>query len=210
MSEQLAEGQLLDEEGEAGVGVICPECGKRYKNAKSLNSHLHEYHRDPASSSSYGRGSRGSTSRRRGSTSRRGGGTEMNRLRRELKKDVAALSLLPFMAKGTADRLADPRITQMIDDKAGGFADAWVAVAEQNDWVRANLSLLMGSGVWLNAAVQTVALGYVVSVFAGAMPMHPGAMMLLPEMAQFFPQQPPAATAGANGSAAASEATVGA
>lgn len=135
----------------------------------------------------------------------RGKGAEINRLRRELKKGVSAILLLPFMAKGTADRLTDPRITQLIDEKAEAFADAWVAVAEQNEIVRENLVRLMQGGVWLNAAAQTAALGYVVAVFSGVTPMHPGALMLIPEMGQFVyqtPEGPPPDTSnGASGGA---------
>jgi hypothetical protein len=129
-------------------------------------------------------------------------------MRRDLKKSVSALLLIPFMAKGTAGNLTDPRVTLLLDEKAEAFADAWVAVAEQNDIVRQNLSRLLQSGVWLNAAAQTAAFSYVVAVFSGVTPMHPGAMMLMPEMKQFFPppeqqQQEPAASS-VNGSDAQS------
>lgn len=184
MSEPFVEDQIRDEEGEA-AGLACPECGRRFKNTIGLGMHRSSQHgvqgRDSAA--------RGKEPRSRGVSGAKG--AELNRLKRELKKDVSALCLLPFMAKGTAQNLTHPGVTQMIDEKAEGFADAWVAVAEQNDWVRKNLAFALAGGVWLNAAAQTAALGYVVAVFSGFAPLHPGALMLLPEMHQFVAQTQP-------------------
>ncbi len=187
-------------EGSAATGVlfVCPECGRDdFANANGLAVHRSREH-DVA-----GRRGRPDGSKPRptqAATSRKSG--ELERLRRELSKDVKALTLLPFMAKGTADRLANGAVTNLIDEKADGFADAWVAVAEQNDWVRVNLTRALSGGIWLNAAAQTAALGYVVAVFAGLIPMYPGAVMLIPEMGQFVytaPTPAPPAGAGVNG-----------
>lgn len=191
MSEQPGETTIA--EGSAGVegevdgsGVICPECGKRLKDENSLKSHIWRQHNPD----------RPKTTRQRTATAGGQKGAELNRLRRQLKQNVQALSLLPFMARGTSDRLTDPRITAILEEKSEAFADAWIAVAETNDYVRRNLALILSGGVWLNAAAQTAALGYVVAVFAGVVPMQPGAMMLLPEMRQFYPP-PPATSNGA-------------
>lgn len=116
-------------------------------------------------------------------------GAEINRLRRELKTAVGALCLLPFMAKGTANNLMDPRVLPILSEKQEAFADAWVAVAEQNEQVRRWLLTLLSGGVWINAAAQTAALGYCVAVFANVTPLHPGAAQLIPELIQFMPAQ---------------------
>lgn len=126
---------------------------------------------------------------------RRGAG-ETARLRRELKKGATALSLIPFMATGTADRLADPRITAVIEAKAEAFADSWVAVAEVSPFVKQNLTLMLNGGVWVHAALQTAALGYSVAVFAGVTPLSPAALMFMPEMRQFTFQAAPEAQPG--------------
>jgi hypothetical protein len=175
---------VLDDNEPDGTGFICPECGERFGSPAGLGKHRQAKHDVAGRKPQPGRTSRKVSQAK---------GAEINRMRRDLKKSVSALLLIPFMAKGTAGNLTDPRVTLLLDEKAEAFADAWVAVAEQNDIVRQNLSRLLQSGVWLNAAAQTAALGYVVAVFSGVTPMHPGAMMLMPEMAQFFPppqQQP--------------------
>lgn len=193
MSEQIAEAQLAAEEGER---PICPECGKSFKNSATLASHLIRQH--------------GVGGPRRERSSSGSKGSELNRLRRELKKDVNALCLLPFMAKGTAENLLNPDVTAIIEDKSQGFADAWVAVAEQNDFVRQNLTRALSGGIWLHAAAQTAALGYVVAVFSGFAPLHPGAVMLLPEMNQFAYRPAPEHAAAANGQPAEGAAAGGA
>lgn len=194
MSEKLAEEQLEDEEIPLGEGFQCPECDRRFKNARSLGLHRAASHAVIGSDRAKRETAKPRTPR---SGSR---GAEINRLRRDLKKSASALALLPFMAKGTADRLKNPAVTQTLDEKAEAFADAWVAVAEQSDFVRVNLSRVMAGGVWLNAAAQTAAFGYVLAVFAGYTPLHPGALMLLPEMAQFVYQDTqPHPAAPANG-----------
>jgi len=200
--EDLAEGEIgADEDVPLGEALQCPECGRRFKNAIGLGLHRRNAHnvlgRVAAEEASGQR-----KPRKKRSTAAGAKGAEINRLRRQLKQSVQALTLLPFMAKGTASNLNDPRIVETIDAKADAFADAWIAVAEQNEIVRRNLAMLLSSGVWLNAAAQTAALGYVVAVFSQTIPMHPGAMMLLPEMSQFFT----APTAPANGKPAAEEA----
>jgi hypothetical protein len=188
-----------EEEIPLGEGLMCPECGRRFKTSIGLGAHRRAAHdvlgRDATDREQ-------PKKRRPRSTAGGSKGAEINRLRRELKKSVSALLLIPFMAKGTAERLTDPRLTALIDEKAEAFADSWVAVAEQNDYVRQNLTRLMSGGVWINAAAQTAALGYVVAVFSGLTPMHPGALMLLPEMGQFVYQQPPEEAAPTNGGGA--------
>lgn len=190
MSEQILGGEIGTER--ATTRLICPVCEKSFKNEGSLQSHIYRQHNPERPKQEKQRATSGGSK-----------GAEMNRLRRELKKDVSAVTLIPFMLKGTAGNLTDGRITAIIEEKAEGFADAWVAVAEQNDFVRQNLTRLMSGGIWLHAAAQTAALGYVVAVFSGFAPMHPGALMLLPEMQQFtFQQAPPP---GANGGGPAEE-----
>ena len=194
MSERIAEGET----GAAvESGHACPECGVVFETKHALGIHRRNDH-----------GVKGREARRlealgqerpkRPRSQRAAGSAEINRLRRQLKQSTNAIMLMPFMAKGTADRLANPQVTNLIDAKAEAFADAWIAVAEQNEYVRKNLAFLLAGGVWFNAAAQTAALGYVVAVFSGFAPLHPGALMLLPEMGQFVYQPP----AGANGAAA--------
>ena len=195
MSEGILEGEAgVADDTPLGEGLICPECGRRFKNSVSLGLHRRATH-DVAGRDT----TRRAESKQKRAASGRSSGAEINRLRRELKKGVSAMLLLPFMAKGTAENLTNPAVTTLLDEKAEGFADAWVAVAEQNEYVRVNLTRLMTGGVWLNAGAQTAALGYVVAVFAGFTPLHPGALMLLPEMGQFVYQQEPPASADTNG-----------
>lgn len=185
MSESILEGEAgVGEEIPLGEGLACPECGKRFKNATGLGVHRAKEHGVAGARAGRERAPRPSP-QARGKRA-----ADIERLRRELKKDVNAICLLPFMAKGTATNLTNPAVTNIIDEKAEGFADAWVAVAEQNDFVRKNLATLLSGGVWLHAAAQTAALGYVVAVFSGVVPLHPGALMLIPEMGQFTYQQP--------------------
>lgn len=174
-------------------GHVCPECGETFKFAMHLGGHRKREH-----------GVEGKTPKRerRGRTPRAtapGPRGEINRLRRDLKKAVLALSLFPFMAKGTADRLTSQEITQVLDDRAQEFADAWVAVAEQNPMVRQWLTVLLQGGVWINAGVQTAAFGYTLAVFAGYTPLHPASLMVLPDMRQFVVA--PVVPAGSNGGA---------
>jgi hypothetical protein len=188
----VADTELKDTE-EAVKGNVCPECAaegidKRYRMPMHLATHRNRSHGVPL-------GGTQPRDRTKKPPPHSAGGAkagELNRLRRELKKDVSALCILPFMAKGTAANLAMPGVSDMIDEKAGTFADAWVTVAEQNDWVRVNLSRVLEGGIWLNAAAQTAALGYCVAVLSGSVPLHPGALMLMPEMRQFVQQTPPA------------------
>jgi hypothetical protein len=192
VSERLADGEIgAEEEIPLGEGLVCPECGERFESKLKLGIHRSRKHQ--VAGRDRQRPPRQPRAPRAGSK-----GAEVNRLRRELKKSVSAVLLLPFMAKGTADRLTNPAVTALIDEKAEAFADAWVAVAEQNDYVRENLTRLMSGGVWINAAAQTAALGYVVAVFSGLTPLHPGALMLLPEMGQFV-YQPAEKAAPRNG-----------
>ena len=195
MSEGIAEGEA-GTEIPLGEGLVCPECGERFESRLKLGIHRSRKHQVAGRDKTRPK-------RERSSTPRAGSkGAEINRLRRELKKGVSAILLLPFMAKGTADNLTNPAVTAVIDEKAEAFADAWVAVAEQNEYVRENLTRLMQGGVWINAAAQTAALGYVVAVFSGVTPLHPGALMLLPEMGQFVYAPPPEAAPTANGGSA--------
>ena len=211
MSEPLAEGMTgtapprleRNEEGR----FVCPECGETFAYAVQAGNHRKRAHgiagaprerkakRERAPEYEEPSRARASTSTATAGKSR---GAELNRLRRDLKKSVSALALLPFMAKGTAANLANPEVTKLLDAKAEGFADAWVAVAEQNEYVRQNLAMLLAGGVWLNAAAQTATLGYVVALFSGFAPLHPGALMLLPELQQFtfVPPPPPSSTNG--------------
>lgn len=200
MSESILEGTAGAEDIPEGEGLRCPECDRRFKSVTGLGAHRAMAH---------GVAGRDRVRREEGKTRRAasGGnkGAELNRLRRDLKKGVSAMTLLPFMAKGTADRLTNPAMTTLLDEKAEAFADSWVAVAEQNEYVRVNLARLMQGGVWLNAAAQTAALGYVVAVFAGFTPLHPGALMLLPEMGQFVYAQPQPEEPSVNGKPDAAE-----
>lgn len=176
---------------------VCPECGETFKMAMHLGGHRKREHGVIPAKKETRRTTRRRT-RVEGSGGRKGG--ELNRIRRDLTKSVGALTLLPFMANGTADRLADTRVTGIIEDRAGEFADAWVAVAAQNDTVKMWLTTLLAGGVWLNAAGQTLALGYVVAVFSGYSPLHPASFMVLPEMRQFMAEtQPQRPNANENG-----------
>lgn len=176
-----------------GEGLICPECNERFKNAVGLGVHRAKEHDVAGARRNREQSSDKPRAPRTGSK-----GAELNRMRRQLKDASRALSLLPFMAKGSAENLNDPRIEAVIEEKSQAFADAWVAVAEENTMVRAALGQLLVGGVWLHAGIQTVAFGYCVAVFSNTIPLHPGAMMLLPELRQFT-FAPAAAAAPANG-----------
>lgn len=193
-AEDTAADFAAAESGEPEGKYPCPEPGCPFsfetKHARTLhrkNDHGYVPYVKPSArtSSTAGRGAKGA---------------EINRLRRELKTAVGALCLLPFMAKGTSQNLMDPRVLPILSEKQDAFADAWVAVAEQNEQVRRWLLTLLQGGVWINAAAQTAALGYCVAVFANVTPLHPGAVQLIPEMAQFMPVAPVAPhTAATNG-----------
>ncbi len=179
------------EETPLGEGFICPECGERFETASRLGMHRAKEH--GYVSPRRGEARRAKKERKTTSTPRAGSkGAEINRMRRQLKDGSRALALLPFMAKGTANNLNDPRIEAIIEEKSEAFAEAWVAVAEENAMVRAALGQLLVGGVWLNAGIQTAAFAYAVAVFAQAVPLHPGAAMLMPEMRQFIftPERP--------------------
>ncbi len=195
-SEPTVVDETTLEETPSGEGFICPECGSRFGNASMLGMHRAREH--GYVSPRRGEARRTKKPRASSSTPRAGSkGAEINRMRRQLKDGSRALALLPFMAKGTADNLNDPRVDKLIEEKSEAFAEAWVAVAEENAWVRAALGQLLVGGVWLHAGIQTCAFGYMVAVFSNTIPLHPGAAMLLPEMRQFmFQPQQPGATPG--------------
>ncbi len=180
------------EGGEAEGQYPCPDCGHRFETKHARTLHRKNDHGYVP----YVKPSAATRSSRAGSK-----GAEINRLRRELKTAIGALSLLPFMAKGTANNLMDPRVVPILNEKQEAFADAWVAVAEQNEQVRRWLATLLTGGVWINAAAQTAALGYCVAVFANVTPLHPGAAQLIPELIQFMPTTSPVQphTAATNG-----------
>lgn len=185
------------EEVPLGEGFVCPECSARFESASRLGMHRAKEH-------GYVSPRRGEARYRKqkseGSAPRQGSkGAEINRMRRQLKDGSRALCLLPFMAKGTVDNLNDPRIDALIEERSQAFADSWVAVAEQNAWVRAALGNLLVGGVWLQAGIQTATLGYMVAVFSNTIPLSPGAAMLIPEMRQFMFTPQPTAAPDANG-----------
>jgi hypothetical protein len=189
---------------------VCPECGKEFGWIASVHRHRLRQHGVGGEERAEEPPPR-RRPRPRGDAAPRSRRGENERLRRELKKSVSALLLLPFMLNNSAEALLVPGVSDVLDARAESFADSWVMVAEQNEFVRANLLRLLSGGVWLNAATQTTALLYSVAVFARYIPMHPGALMLMPDLRQFtFVPTPPGAPPPASAAPSNGGETVGA
>ena len=170
---------------------VCPECDESFDYKMHLGRHLKHAHGIlPPPKPKASRTGRGTRTRAR-VTREPKRGPSISKLQRDLEKSVGALILLPFMAKGSAANLQHPGVIEVLDERKREFSASWVAVAESNATVKLWLVTLLSGGVWINAAAQTVALGYTVAFLSGTVQLHPGALMLLPDLRQFVTETQP-------------------